>query len=64
MTFKHSDTTRLADGKDYQVVEVRYPAPTSFKPSFAPDTLNVYEGKVQLVAKLADGAVTTSDVKG
>jgi uncharacterized protein YyaL (SSP411 family) len=38
-------------------VEVRYPAPTSFKPSFAPDTLNVYEGKVQLVAKLADGAV-------
>ena len=42
---------------DVHPIEVRYPAPTSFKPSFAPDTLNVYEGKVQLVAKLADGAV-------
>jgi uncharacterized protein len=38
-------------------MEVRYPAPMSFKPSFAPDTLNVYEGKVQLVAKLEDGAL-------
>ena len=38
-------------------MEVRYPAPTSFKPSFAPDTLNVYEGTVQLVAKLEDGAL-------
>jgi hypothetical protein len=38
-------------------MEVRYPAPMSFKPSFAPDTLNVYEGTVQLVAKLEDSAL-------
>ena len=38
-------------------MEIRYPAPTSFKPSFAPDTLNVYEGRVQLVARLEDDAL-------
>ena len=37
---------------DVQPVEVQYPAPKAFKPRFAPDTLNVYEGTVQLVAKL------------
>jgi hypothetical protein len=42
---------------DVHPMEVRYPAPTSFKPSFAPDTLNVYEGTVQLVAMLEDGAL-------
>jgi uncharacterized protein YyaL (SSP411 family) len=42
---------------DVHPMEVRYPAPTSFKPSFAPDTLNVYEGTVQLVAKLDDGEI-------
>ena len=42
---------------DVRPTEVRYPAPTSFKPSFAPDTLNVYEGTVQLVAKLEDSAL-------
>ncbi len=40
-----------------QPTEVRYPAPISFKPTFAPDTLNVYEGKVQLVAKLEGDAI-------
>jgi uncharacterized protein YyaL (SSP411 family) len=42
---------------DVHPMEVRYPAPTSFRPSFAPDTLNVYEGTVQLVAKLEDRAI-------
>jgi hypothetical protein len=42
---------------DVRPVEVRYPAPKLFKPSFTPDTLNVYEGTVQLVAKLEDGAL-------
>ena len=42
---------------DVRPVEVRYPAPKLFKPSFAPDTLNVYEGTVQLVAKLENGAL-------
>ena len=42
---------------DVHPMEVRYPAPTSFKPTFAPDTLNVYEGTVQLVAKLEEGAL-------
>ena len=46
---------------DVRPVEVRYPAPLSFKPRFAPDTLNVYEGQVQLIAKLEDGALDGLD---
>jgi hypothetical protein len=42
---------------DVHPMEVHYPTPTPFKPSFAPDTLNVYEGTVQLVAKLEDGTL-------
>jgi uncharacterized protein len=39
-------------------IEVRYPAPKPFRSSFAPDTLNVYEGTVEVVAKLEGGALT------
>jgi len=42
---------------DVRAVEVHYPAPKLFKPSFAPDALSVYEGTVQLVAKLEDGTL-------
>jgi len=42
---------------DVQPVEVRYPVPKLFRPSFAPDTLNVYEGTVQLLAKLDSGTL-------
>jgi hypothetical protein len=41
---------------DVRRVEVRYPTPKLFKSSFAPDTLKVYEGTVQMVATLEDGA--------
>ncbi len=38
-------------------VEVRYPTPKLFRSSFAPDALKVYEGTVQVVAKLEDSAL-------
>jgi hypothetical protein len=39
-------------------IEVRYPAPKPFRSTFAPDALNVYEGTVEVVAKLEDSALT------
>jgi uncharacterized protein len=39
-------------------VEVRYPAPKLFKPGFVPEVLKVYEGTVQVVATLEDGALS------
>jgi len=42
---------------DLRPVEMRYPAPKPFKSSFAPDALSVYEGTVQVVAQLEDGAL-------
>ena len=38
-------------------LEIRYAPPLPFKSSFAPDTLNVYEGKVQAVAQFKKGAL-------
>jgi uncharacterized protein len=38
-------------------LEVRYPAAQALKSSFAPDTLSVYEGTVQISARLQRGAL-------
>jgi uncharacterized protein YyaL (SSP411 family) len=35
--------------------QVRYPAPELFKPSFAPDGVKVYAGKIELVARIEKG---------
>jgi uncharacterized protein len=42
---------------DVRPVEIRYPAPKLFKSSFAPDALDVYEGTVQVVAKMESSAL-------
>jgi len=40
--------------------QVRYPAPELFKPSFAPDGVKVYAGKVELVARIEKGALANA----
>jgi len=55
-TFDFLIPTRVSFA-EVRAVEVRYPAPKSFKSSFAPDVLSVYEGTVQVVAELEDGAL-------
>ena len=55
-TFDFLIPTRVSFS-EVRPVEVRYPAPKAFKSTFAPDVLSVYEGTVQVVAQLEDGAL-------
>ena len=48
-----------------QPSKVDYPKPVRFKPAFAPDGLDIYEGNVALIAKFPQGSLTRhNDIQG